>query len=146
MPGRSRAHCIYHWFVPRHDLVLHFCMFLSPFTVTSSCSSHLEFTKNYFNPRPTCSLSLWSQVWWHLFHSYAFSLLFSWRLFPLHSLAKSYPDATFLLSFSVTVGEVVRNVMLYSHTCQPGSPVTAGVVVNGSPWPWATHEEFWINL
>lgn len=56
VPGRSRAHCIYYWFVPRHDLALHFCIFFSPFTVTFSCPSSLETHKNQFNPRPTSSL------------------------------------------------------------------------------------------
>lgn len=81
VPGRSRAHCIYYWFVPRHDLALHFCMFFSPFTVTSSCSSDFETHKNHFNPRPTSSLSLWSRVWWHLFSFLAFSSLFFCRFF-----------------------------------------------------------------
>lgn len=69
-----------------------------------------------------------------------FSFTFTCQILP-------WCNFPFLLSFSVTVGEVVRNVMLYSHPfCQPGSPVTAAVVVNWSPWPWAAHEEFWINL
>lgn len=46
---------VHYWFVPGHDLTLHFCMFSSPFTVSSPCLSDHGTHKNHFNHRPTSS-------------------------------------------------------------------------------------------
>lgn len=77
-----------------------------------------------------------SLVWWHLFPSSAFSFLFSFTVdFSFISNCQILPwcNFSFLVSFSVTVGELVGNVTLYSHPfCQPGSHVTPVMVVNQS--------------
>jgi len=82
---------------------------------------------------PYLSISL---VSWHLFPSSAFSLLFSFAVgLSFISSCQILPwcNFSFLLSFSVTVGELVGNATLYSHPfCQPGSRVTPVVAVNQS--------------
>lgn len=81
VPGRSRAHCIYYWFVSRHDLALHFVC--SPLLSQWPFLVHpiLKPTRTASIPGPDLPYLSGSWDWWHLFHSYAFSLLFSCRFF-----------------------------------------------------------------
>lgn len=110
-----------------------------PFSFHNWLSSfvHSQNTQEPLNSRPMSSFFLsWSLVWGHLFPSSAFSLLFAFPVgfsFTFNCQILPSCNSSFLMSFSVTVGELVGNVTLYSHPfCQPGCHVTPVMVVNQS--------------
>lgn len=138
-----------YWFVPSHDLALRFRMFSSPFTIRSPRLFSHGTHKNHFNARPTSSSSFWvpglmAPV--HLFcrqFAVSFTVGFS---FTFDCQILGWCNFSFRMSFTVTVGELVGNVTLYSHPfCQPGSHVTPAMALNQSR-SLGLVTEFWINL